>query len=241
MLIEGVRSADGREFRASLLDVTELRRTEERARESQVETQRLLEQSERSRRVLLSAVEDVKASEVALRASEAIFSNFMEFSPIYVFFKDREIRALRLSRNYEQLLGKPMEELIGKNMEDLFPSALARSIVADDKRVLAEGKAITVEEELDGRYFQDDQVSDPDRRGAALSGRVHDRRHRTPAYRAGAGAIDCRDRAGGGFGDDHRCCGKDPVRQPDVREGDRLEPRGGGRPEPATAQERRAE
>ena len=31
------------------------------------------------------------------------------------FFKDDQIRSVRLSKNYEQMLGRPIEELLGKN------------------------------------------------------------------------------------------------------------------------------
>lgn len=94
-----------------------------------------------------------KKIESALQESEAIFSAFMENSPIYVFFKDKEIRSKQLSRNYEQLLGKPLEELLNKNMDDLFPSDLAKSMIKDDQKTLNEGKTLVVDEELNGRYY----------------------------------------------------------------------------------------
>jgi diguanylate cyclase (GGDEF)-like protein/PAS domain S-box-containing protein len=94
-----------------------------------------------------------KRAEVALRESEEIFSRFMQHSPIYVFFKDEAIRAIRLSSNYEKMLGKPVSELLGKTMDDLFPSDLAKSMIADDLRILREGKPVDVEEELDGRSY----------------------------------------------------------------------------------------
>lgn len=95
----------------------------------------------------------LKRAEAGLRESEAIFSMFMEHSPVYVFFKDENIRALRLSRNFEQLLGRPMHELLGRTMDDLFPSDLAKKMIADDKFILAEGKEIEVEEEFNGRFY----------------------------------------------------------------------------------------
>ena len=94
-----------------------------------------------------------KLAEAALHETEEIFKHFMEHSPIYVFFKDENIRSLRLSKNYETMLGKPVQELLGKNMFDLFPSELATSMVDDDKRILKEGKEITIEEELNGRFY----------------------------------------------------------------------------------------
>jgi len=38
-------------------------------------------------------------------------------------------------------------------MDELFPSKLAKSMVADDKKILRLGKQIVVDEELNGRYY----------------------------------------------------------------------------------------
>ena len=89
----------------------------------------------------------------ALSESEEIFRQFMKNSPIYVFFKDEKFRAIRLSDNYEKMLGRPIDELLGKNLDELFPSELAKSMVADDMRILAENKQIVIEEELNGRFY----------------------------------------------------------------------------------------
>lgn len=89
----------------------------------------------------------------ALQESEAIFNAFMENSPIYVFFKDKEIRSKQLSRNFEQMLGKPLDELLYKNMNELFPSEMAKKMVADDKKILNEGQTIVIDEELNGRFY----------------------------------------------------------------------------------------
>jgi PAS domain S-box-containing protein len=101
----------------------------------------------------LTDITERKQAEEALQESNEIFKQFMENSPNYVFFKNDKIQAIRLSSNYEKMLGKPMHELLGKTMDDLFPSDLAKSMIADDLRVLNEGKQITVEEELNGRFY----------------------------------------------------------------------------------------
>jgi PAS domain S-box-containing protein len=94
-----------------------------------------------------------KQEEERLHEIEEMFRLFMEHSPIYVFFKDEQIRSTHLSKNYEQMLGRPLHELTGKTMDDLFPSELAKSMVQDDLRILRERKPIEVEEELNGRYY----------------------------------------------------------------------------------------
>ena len=107
--------------------------------------------------VILSITRDItdrKRVGDALRESEAIFNSFMENCPIYVFFKSEDLRAIRLSRNYEQMLGRPIEALLGKTVEELFPSELAQQIVADDRRVISGGRPAKVVEELNGRIFE---------------------------------------------------------------------------------------
>ena len=107
--------------------------------------------------LMISTVLDIterKKAEEELQESNEIFSRFMEYSPIYVFFKDNDIRSLGLSRNYELMLGQPIDELLGKTMDELFPSDLSKSMVADDKRIIKEGKPLTIEEELNGRFYE---------------------------------------------------------------------------------------
>ena len=103
---------------------------------------------------LARALAQSKQAEERLRESQKIFSEFMEHSPVYVFFKDKDLRALHLSRNYEAMLGRPLKELLGKNMNELFPSDLARSMIEDDKRIINEGKEVVVDEEFNGRFYR---------------------------------------------------------------------------------------
>ena len=86
-----------------------------------------------------------KLVEEELKEREEIFRLFLENSPIYIFFKDENIRSLRLSRNYENLIGKTMDEL--------FPSDLAKSMVEDDLEILKNGVKIEIEEEFNGRSY----------------------------------------------------------------------------------------
>jgi len=108
-------------------------------------------------RHLLTSVIDVseqKLAEKALRENEAIFSSFLENSPVYVFFKDKNIRPIRLSKNYEQMLGMSLNELLGKTMDELFPSDLAKNMVADDLQIMNKGQRVDVMEEFNGRIYE---------------------------------------------------------------------------------------
>lgn len=89
-----------------------------------------------------------------LKQSEQIFSAFMEYCPVFFFFKDQEARPIRLSSNYEKMLGRPASEVIGKSMYEIFPEELARKMIQDDLSVLKKNEPVSVEEELDGRVYQ---------------------------------------------------------------------------------------
>lgn len=82
-----------------------------------------------------------------------LFELFLEFNPSYVFIKDHNVKTLKLSRNYEEMLGHPMDELLGKSMFELFPSDLAKSIDSDDRGILERGEPFEVEEEMNGRHY----------------------------------------------------------------------------------------
>lgn len=89
----------------------------------------------------------------AITRNNEIFNQFMEHSPIYIFFKDENIRPIYLSRNFEKMLGKPLDEILGKTMDELFPSDLAKSMVACDLEILRSGEKVEVEEEFNGRFY----------------------------------------------------------------------------------------
>lgn len=98
-------------------------------------------------------ITEQKSNEIALKEWDAIFNHFMENSPVYIFFKDKDIRTLRLSKNFEQMIGLPLDKMIGKTMDELFPSDFAKKMIDDDKKILAERKLVVVDEELNGKYY----------------------------------------------------------------------------------------
>jgi diguanylate cyclase (GGDEF)-like protein/PAS domain S-box-containing protein len=102
----------------------------------------------------LTNITSRKRLEAELEREREIFNLFMEYSPIYVFIKNQDIRTVRLSKNYETMLGKPLADLLDKRMAELFPPDLAQSMEADDRRILEEGKPLKVVEAFNGRVYE---------------------------------------------------------------------------------------
>ncbi len=92
-------------------------------------------------------------SEALLREKDLIFQSLLEYSPVHLFFKDHESKAMHLSKNYELLLGKPLSEIIGKDAHDLFPADYADELIAGEKQMLVDGKLIEYNETLNGRLY----------------------------------------------------------------------------------------
>ena len=60
-------------------------------------------------------------------------------SPDFVFFKDLDRRYVRVSRAFEDLLGRTENEILGKRDEDLFPPQVASEGAEDDRQVIDDG------------------------------------------------------------------------------------------------------
>jgi PAS domain S-box-containing protein len=85
---------------------------------------------DKKNRIVFGVIRDItesKRNKDLLHEKDIIFQSLLEFSPIYIFFKDHNIRATYLSKNYEKMLGLPLSEILGKTMDDLFPSDLAKN------------------------------------------------------------------------------------------------------------------
>lgn len=96
---------------------------------------------------------ELRVSKDQAEENEDIFKLFLKNCPIYVFFKDSQIRIIYLSSNYEKMLGQPVENLVGKSMSDIFPPDLARGMIEDDLRILTKGDIVEIEEEFNGRNY----------------------------------------------------------------------------------------
>ena len=91
-----------------------------------------------------------KASEEALRRSEATYRSLVENLPQKVFLKDREGAYVSVNENYARDLGLTSEQMKGKNDYEFYSRELADKYRADDQRIIAAGAT----EELDETYVR---------------------------------------------------------------------------------------
>ena len=89
-----------------------------------------------------------KEAEQALRKSERFLQTVVENIPATVFVKDaEELRYLLLNRAAEEMLGFSREELTGKNDGELFPPEEAQALIAQDRKVIDNGRLLDIQEE----------------------------------------------------------------------------------------------
>lgn len=153
-----VRDRDGRLLGVLGIarDITQRHESAARAAQAQREAERLLDESNHSRRALLSVLEDNLQTAAQLNASNELLSAFIRHSPIYAFIKrvsDGESRVLMASENYRDLIGIPGSKMVGKTMAELFPPEFAAKMTADDWTVVSRGELLQLDEELNGRSY----------------------------------------------------------------------------------------
>ncbi len=85
-------------------------------------------------------------TEEALRRSELRFRALIECLPQRVFFKDRNSVFLFVNSIFAGDFGLKPEQLVGKSDLDFFPRELAEKYRADDKRIMDQHRAETIEE-----------------------------------------------------------------------------------------------
>ncbi|MEN6623002.1 MAG: PAS domain-containing protein, partial [Smithella sp.] len=88
-----------------------------------------------------------KQAEEALKQSLRQIDTLFGLLPGYAFFKDANLRYVRLSERACEFLGRPLKDIIGKNDFDLFPKQYAKKIREDDMKVLESGEPLLVDNE----------------------------------------------------------------------------------------------
>ena len=94
-------------------------------------------------------IADRRAAEDALRHANALLAAVMEAVPGVVYAKDSAGRMLAANRGTVELVGKPIEAIIGRtDLEFLDDAAQAEVVMANDRRVMSEGRTEVLEEKV---------------------------------------------------------------------------------------------
>jgi PAS domain S-box-containing protein len=100
-------------------------------------------------------VTERKQAEEALNERTALLTAISENAPDLIFAKDKEGRMIFANSATLRVVELPEDELIGRtDLQWARRSEQAEEIVANDRRVLSEGKARTFEEHVDDRSFE---------------------------------------------------------------------------------------
>ncbi|MGK5037711.1 PAS domain-containing protein [Janthinobacterium sp. LB3P118] len=89
-----------------------------------------------------------KRSEAEFRRSKHLFGTIIENIPAMVFVKRADkLRFEMVNRHAELTLGRSREQLLGKTDHDFFPPQQAAAFVSADRKLLATGQMVEIEEE----------------------------------------------------------------------------------------------
>ena len=106
------------------------------------------------KRRLVGAFVDVTDRHLAderYRETSALLRTIIETAPVLIYAKDLQGRMLLANVPTLKLIGKPWEEVAGKSDPEFLDDATQGSIVAaNDRRLMASGKAEHLEETVDG-------------------------------------------------------------------------------------------
>ncbi len=98
-----------------------------------------------------------------LEAKERKYKAFLENIPLKLFIKDRNSRYVYCNEKYAQDLQIHPDEIVGKRDNDFFQEDLAEKYIADDRRVIENGKLESIEDKyvIGGQEFIIRMVKSP--------------------------------------------------------------------------------
>jgi PAS domain S-box-containing protein len=96
-------------------------------------------------------VSEAKRAREALQIEQQRLQAIVDHAPAAIWLKDGEGRIVLANRRLAEILGHELEAIIGKSSAELQPPDIAASHEAHDRRVMAENRAIEVEERTPSR------------------------------------------------------------------------------------------
>jgi PAS domain S-box-containing protein len=103
-----------------------------------------------TRRLEREAIERQQASH-ELRQSQKRLQDILDNAAAAIQLKDVDGRYQLVNRHWEAAFGLRCDDAVGKTMHDIFPAAIADTLRANDRTVLATGEPLQIEETLQQR------------------------------------------------------------------------------------------
>ncbi|WP_254566038.1 PAS domain S-box protein [Oscillatoria sp. HE19RPO] len=94
-------------------------------------------------------ITDLKQTEQALRQERALLRSLIDSIPDLIFYKNRQSVYQRVNKAFQLFAAREESEILGKTDRELFPAEAAQTCAEIDRRILAEGKLLRMEEQLD--------------------------------------------------------------------------------------------
>jgi PAS domain S-box-containing protein len=103
--------------------------------------------------VMVADITERKRAEVQVLKSRLELQAVLDNSPAVIYMKDEAGRYMFINRCWTEYFHTSLEEVRGRTDFELFPEAVARQFVANDRKVAGSDKALEFEEqvEVDGR------------------------------------------------------------------------------------------
>lgn len=93
-------------------------------------------------------ITELKETEQALRQERALLRSLIDSIPDLIFYKDKQRVYQRVNKAFQLFAARKESEIVGKTDEELFPPEASQTCAEIDRRILAEGKLLRVEEQL---------------------------------------------------------------------------------------------
>jgi diguanylate cyclase (GGDEF)-like protein/PAS domain S-box-containing protein len=94
----------------------------------------------KQKRNLIDHTEKIHDINKELNNASVLLDNILEMVPAFIYVRDRDLRFVKVSKEFERRLKKESKDIIGKTDKDLYPEKTAILMQQDDREVMESNK-----------------------------------------------------------------------------------------------------